>query len=432
MNKVLALIFAVALAIPTLNAANEVDAEALQNYIQALEQRLEQLEAQTGVIQERQIHIEEETMTYLESLGALKELSDRVELSGNVDVIFSSSDVESTVATLVVTTAAVLDGAGDPVINNNGTPAFPDDDFPEETTTTTAGPDVTTSTDSNDVFVDQVYLGLSIDVSDNVSAYVSLQVEDVAGDDGDADSLDVYEASVTIGLGDNMSLTAGQQHFNFINDAEYGNFINDTLVRQMAECRDTGLALSLSNDAISGGVFAFDGSEDEADDDDEVNTYGVHASIGGDQEDLSWTLGAAYISNVQDANNGGNGIDDAGAGDISAYSLNASVTAGSLSILAEMVQADDNDGDTAEESATSIEASMALPMGEGDWTIAAKYEETDELDGTAAGTTTEENVGIGLSSEIYENALLSINWESAEDYNGDETDTVQVELSVSF
>ena len=378
MNKVLALIFAVALAIPTLNAANEVDAEALQNYIQALEQRLEQLEAQTGVIQERQVQIEEETMTYLESLGALKELSDRVELSGNVDVIYSSSDD---------------DAAGD----------------------------------SNDVFVDQVYLGLAIDVSDNVSAYVSLQDEDTAGDGNDG-QIGVYEASVTIGLSDGLSLTAGQQHFNFINDAEYGNFIADTLVRQMAECRDTGLALSLSNDAISGGVFALNGSNDEAGDDDEVNTYGVHASIGGDQEDLSWTLGAAYISNVQDADNGGNGINDAGAGDISAYSLNASVTAGSLTVLAEMVQADDNDADTAEESATSIEASMALPMGEGDWTISAKLEEADD----GGANDVEDNVGIGLSSEIYENANLTINWESSEDFDGNETDTVAVELSVSF
>ena len=371
MNRVLALIFAVALAIPTLNAANDVDAEALQNYIQALEQRLEQLEAQTGVIQERQVQIEEETMTYLESLGALKELSDRVELSGNVDVIYSSSDD---------------DAAGD----------------------------------SNDVFVDQVYLGLAIDVSDNVSAYVSLQDEDTAGDGNDG-QIGVYEASVTIGLSDGLSLTAGQQHFNFINDAEYGNFIADTLVRQMAECRDTGLALSLSNDAISGGVFALNGSNDE------VNTYGVHASIGGDQEDLSWTLGAAYISNVADANNGGNGIVDAG-GDVSAYSLNASVTAGSLTVLAEMVQADDNDADTAEESATSIEASMALPMGEGDWTISAKLEEADD----GGANDVEDNVGIGLSSEIYENANLTINWESSEDFDGNETDTVAVELSVSF
>jgi hypothetical protein len=390
MNKVLALIFAVALAIPTLNAANEVDAEALQNYIQALEQRLEQLEAQTGVIQERQIHIEEETMTYLESLGALKELSDRVELSGNVDVIYSSTD----------------------------------DD--------TAG-----ASDSNDVFVDQVYLGLAIDISDNVSAYVSLQDEDTAGDAG-AGNIGVYEASVTVGLSDNLSLTAGQQHFNFINDAEYGNFIADSLVRQLAECRDTGLALSLSNDAISGGVFALNDGVNEAGDDDEVNTYGVHASIGGDQEDLSWTLGASYISNVQDANNGGNGIfDDADLGDpansdtlgdISAYSLNASVTAGSLTVLAEMVQADDNDGDTAEESATSIEASIALPMGEGDWTLAAKIEETDD----GGANDLEENIGIGLSSEIYENALLTINWESGEQVDGDEVDTIAVELSVSF
>ena len=379
MNRVLALIFAVALAIPTLNAADEVDVDALQNYIQALEQRLEQLEAQTGVIQERQVQIEEETMTYLESLGALKELSDRVELSGNVDVIYSSTDDDA-----------------------NG--------------------------DSNDVFVDQVYLGLAIDVSDNVSAYVSLQNENTAGDFNDLDTIGVYEASVTVGLSDNMSLTAGKQHFNFINDAEYGNFIADTLVRQMAECRDTGLALSLSNDAISGGVFALNGNMDEAGDDDEVNTYGVHASIGGDQEDLSWTLGAGYISNVADANNGGNPAQDGTNGDLSAYSLNGSVTVGSISVLAELVQADDNAADTAEESATSIEASMALPMGEGDWTIAAKIEEADDGDNDDL----EDNIGIGLSSEIYENANLTINWESSEDFSGNETDTVAVELSVSF
>jgi len=379
MNRVLALIFAVALAIPTLNAADEVNAEELQNYIQALEQRLEQLEAQTGVIQERQVQIEEETMTYLESLGALKELSDRVELSGNVDVNYSSTDSD-------------------------------------------------TADDENDVFVDQVYLGLAIDVSDNVSAYVSLQSEDVAGGASTDDGLEVYEASVTVGLSDNMSLTAGQQHFNFINDAEYGNFIADSLVRQMAECRDTGLALSLSNDAISGGVFAFNGDNDEADDDDEVNTYGIHASIGGDQEDLSWTLGASYISNVSDADNGGAGVNDGDLGDVSAYSLNGSVTAGSISVTAEMVQADELDDGTTEPSATSIEASMALPMGEGDWTLAAKFEETED----GSGTDTEENVGIGLSSEIYENALLTINWESAEDYDGDEVDTLAVELRVSF
>jgi hypothetical protein len=384
MNRVLALIFAVALAIPTLNAANDVDAEALQNYIQALEQRLEQLEAQTGVIQERQVQIEEETMTYLESLGALKELSDRVELSGNVDVIYSSSDDDA-------------DG------------------------------------DSNEVFVDQVYLGLAIDVSDNVSAYVSLQDEDTADNNarigGNDGQIGVYEASVTIGLSDGLSLTAGQQHFNFINDAEYGNFIADTLVRQMAECRDTGLALSLSNDAISGGVFAFNGDNDEAGDDDEVNTYGVHASIGGDQEDLSWTLGAAYISNVQDANNGGDrAIDDAGAGDISAYSLNASFSSGPFSVLAEMVQADDNDDDTAEEGATSIEASMAL--GDSGWSAAVKIEEADDV--TPGSGAVEDVVGIGVSGEIYENALLTINLESAETEDDNDVDTLAVELSVSF
>jgi hypothetical protein len=71
---------------------------------------------------------------------------------------------------------------------------------------------------------------------------------------------------------------------------------------------------------------------------------------------------------------------------------------------------------------------MALPMGEGDWTLAAKIEETDD----GGANDLEENIGIGLSSEIYENALLTINWESGEQVDGDEVDTIAVELSVSF
>ena len=374
MNRVLALIFAVALAIPTLNAANEVDAEELQNYIQALEQRLEQLEAQTGVIQERQIQIEEETMTYLESLGALKELSDRVELSGNVDVIYSSTDSD-------------VDG------------------------------------DSTDVFVDQVYLGLAIDISDNVNAYVSLQTENTENDSGEGDALGVYEAFVTLSLSDDLSLTAGKQHFNFINDAEYGNFIADTFVRQAAECRETGLALDFSNDAISGGVFAFNGDVNEDGDDDEIDTYGLHGSIGGDQENMSWSIGLGYISNVLDANNVTTlaGIAD----NVDAISVNASFSSGPFSILAETVETDDL-ADGSEPTFTTIEASMAL--GESAWTLSAKYEETDDL----SGSIVEENVGIGVSGEIYENTLLTVNLESAEEYDGDETDTLAVELRVSF
>jgi hypothetical protein len=237
----------------------------------------------------------------------------------------------------------------------------------------------------------------------------------------------VYEAYVTLGLSDNLSLTAGQQHFNFINDAEYGSFIADTLVRQMAECRDTGLALNFGTDAFSGGVFALNGEEDKDGYEDKVNTLGIHGSISGDQENLSWSVGAAYISNVQDANNGGNGVADGGAGDISAYSLNGSFSMGPFSVLAEMVQADDNDADTAEESAMSIEASMDL--GDSDWSIAAKIEEAEDSLDT---DDTEDIFAIGVSGEIYENTLLTINWESADQFDGADVDTLAAELRVSF
>ena len=76
---------------------------------------------------------------------------------------------------------------------------------------------------------------------------------------------------------------------------------------------------------------------------------------------------------------------------------------------------------------SAIRIMTGAPVPNGADTV-IPFEETDEL----GGTNTEDNVGIGLSSEIYENANLTINWESSEDFDGNETDTVAVELSVSF
>ena len=76
---------------------------------------------------------------------------------------------------------------------------------------------------------------------------------------------------------------------------------------------------------------------------------------------------------------------------------------------------------------SAIRIMTGAPVPNGADTV-IPFEETDEL----GGTNTEDNVGVGLSSEIYENANLTINWESSEDFDGNETDTVAVELSVSF
>jgi hypothetical protein len=380
MTRLITLICAISMAVPALYANDDV--QALKNYIQTLEQRLDSLEAQTGVIQERQITMEDETLSYLESFAQLKELSDRVELSGNVDMVFAHSDADGS----------------------------------EETT---------------EIYTDQVYIGFSIDVTDKVQGYIGLQFEDYdansyAGspdadsDTEDNDILGVYEAIITVALNDNMHLDVGKQHFGFINDSEYGNFINDSLTRQMGEIRDTGITLGHAGDGFDASVFVFNGAGNEDNGDNNIDTIGGHISFSMEEENMSWSIGAGYISNTN--------LVDIRTDDIAAYNLHGSFAIGSLSVIAEYVSASDEVNVAGDEpSAFSLEAAYGMPLGDRDWTLSAKYEESDE-DGDLA----EEVLGLGVSTELHENTQLSINWENQELDDGVETDLIAAELSISF
>jgi hypothetical protein len=380
MTRLITLICAISMAVPALYANDDV--QALKNYIQTLEQRLDSLEAQTGVIQERQITMEDEALSYLESFAQLKELSDRVEISGNVDMVYAQTDTDGL----------------------------------EEST---------------EIYTDQVYIGFSIDVTDNVQGYVGLQFEDYDADSfatpGAADDtetngdLQVYEAIITIGVNDSMHLDVGKQHFGFINDSEYGNFINDSLTRQLGEIRDTGITLGHAGDGFDASVFAFNGSGDDVsgDRENEVDTFGGHISLSMEEEDMSWSIGAGYISNLQDGD-----YDD----EIAAYNLHGSFATGSLSVIAEYVSASDEDDNDNEPNAFSLEAAYVMPMGDRDWTLSVKYEESDETTAVA-----EEVLGLGVSTTLHENTQLSINWENQEFADtDDETDLIAAELSISF
>jgi hypothetical protein len=379
MTRLITLICAISMAVPALYANDDV--QALKNYIQTLEQRLDSLEAQTGVIQERQITMEDETLSYLESFAQLKELSDRVELSGNVDMVFAHSDADGS----------------------------------EETT---------------EIYTDQVYIGFSIDVTDKVQGYIGLQFEDYddAGDvvvdtatngEFDAPGLQVYEAIITVALNDNMHLDVGKQHFGFINDSEYGNFINDSLTRQMGEIRDTGITLGHAGDGFDASVFVFNGAGNEDNGDNNIDTIGGHISFSMEEENMSWSIGAGYISNTN--------LVDIRTDDIAAYNLHGSFAIGSLSVIAEYVSASDEDAFGLEPNALSLEAAYGMPMGDRDWTLSVKYEESDETAAIA-----EEVLGLGVSTELHENTQLSINWENQETAAGVETDLIAAELSISF
>jgi len=392
MTRLITLICAISMAVPALYANDDV--QALKNYIQTLEQRLDSLEAQTGVIQERQITMEDETLSYLESFAQLKELSDRVELSGNVDMVFAITDTQTNLQTA-------------------------------------SGP---TDEQTTEIYTDQVYIGFSIDVTDKVQGYIGLQFEDyddnslatpgVGGRDTETNGdLQVYEAIITVAVNDNMHLDVGKQHFGFINDSEYGNFINDTLTRTLGETRDTGITLGYAGDGFDASVFAFNGSGNDVsvatDIENEVDTFGGHISLSMEEEDMSWSIGAGYISNLGDVNY---------SDEVAAYNLHGSFATGSLSVIAEYVSASDENAGGFEPNALSLEAAYVMPMGDRDWTLSAKYEESDEDSNLA-----EEVVGLGVSTQLHENTQLSINWENQEFADRDnDADLIAAELSISF
>ncbi len=269
---------------------------------------------------------------------------------------------------------------------------------------------------SSDVVVATVELGVEAQIADNVTANVVALYEE---DDTD---LEIDVATLTFDQlgGTDLALTLGQDYLPF------GSFethlVNDTLVLEAAEIRETAAILSWEANGFSAAAYTFNGDVDEGKD--TVENFG--ASLGWGNDSLS--VGADYISNVLDSDT----LQDAASYDpdsvdaTEAYILRAAANLGPVNLLGEYLETDT----IAELADAEIEVLHLEAATEwADWTFAIAYQETEDADVIELP---EERWSAGVSTEISEGVGLGIEYWNDEDYAGEESDNVVVQVAVEF
>ena len=441
MNKVLALVVALALAAPLYAGDAEADQlkdqiRQLQQKVTALENRLQdtqqatdrlavttqRLEAQTGQLQDI-------SASMVDGFAQMKEAKKALEITGKVSV-----------------TAYMLDDSQDPSSRSG---SFGPTSF--------ASP--AQRQDTNDIMLEEMRLNFDVTINPNVKAHIALSLEDDltgshAATGGDTDTSGGYahvdQAYILIHDIANQGIYAiiGKQYFPTGNQNEYGNFIRDSQARRLYETRDTGLTLGWKGDAGPGeadvAAFIFNGQNEHipfktvAMDrvrENVLDTVGVAGSYTYKEEGSSVKVGGAWVNNLYQLNAPTDGygwspipkfptVTALGAGGayeeaVPAYSLYAVGSMGDLWLSVEWVAALTNLGfgegttaaatDSKKPNALSAEVAYTFPVSDRDYTAAVRYEVLNDCEQI---TGIESVIGLALSTMIYANTKLTVEYDN--------------------
>lgn len=334
--------------------------------IQLLKERLEKLEAKKEVSEER--------IEKLESKNDAFEWLDKVTFSGLIEVEASYNDPDS--------------GSSD-----------------------------------SDIVVATVELGIEAEITDNIAANILFLYEE------DETDLEVDIATISYKLNDTgFSFLAGQDYVPF------GSFethqINDTLVLEIGETRETILAASYESGLFSGSVYAFNGEQDEGDRN-TIQSFGARVGLSNDH----FAVGADYISNLGDSDSLEDNefnIEDEDA--VDGVSIHASARLSNVTLLAEYLTAlDEFAGDGADSEPEAFQLEAAIEVGA--FTYALTYEETDEA---LFLELPEERISFGVSTEIFGGIGLGVQFFRDSDYStsdggsGDDVNSIVLQLAAEF
>lgn len=292
---------------------------------------------------------------------------------------------------------------------------------------------------SNDVVLATVAVAIDALLNERVSAHVAFLYEEDATDFG------LDEGTVTLGLSDSVSFTAGRMYVPF---GRFDSFmISDPQTLAMAETVETVLMLSVENEGLYGSAYLFSGDSDEASEVDAGDDNGISAGFNlGFVRDELFDVGVTYISNIGDSdtlqelepNGGPVGVVDSSVAGASAY---FAASLGNVTVLGEHLMAlegfsnGDLDGAVGNEeqpSASNIEIGVELAGG---ITVAAAYQKTDEARFIGLPETV---TSASIAYEVMEGAVLAAEYAALEDYavsdggTGESAQVVTVQLAVEF
>lgn len=396
MKRIL-LLFCLALIL-IISTTPQASAESsLQEELQQLKQRIEELEkmVETGKIEREEA---KETSSQLKEKveeGILGKWVDKIELSGCVEVEASYSDKDRK-----------------------------------------AGSD----SEDSDIVLATVELGVDVDVNNYVRGHILFLWEE-----DDTEPVDVDEATITLGGTDDFPffLTAGKMYPPIGNFASF--FITDPLTLEMAETRESAVMIGYANDIFELQMGAFNGDLTDKEDD-KVNSFVVSGSITPPSDKLGGLeliLGGYYTSNLDSDNfqdwfadpSGTNKLDDL-VGGVGCF-LSASL--GIFGLEFEYITALDefeagemgfDGGQKSEPSAWNLELAIAPTER---LEFAFRYSETDEMRGGLDDDTLPEKMwGLVAGYELFENVGLGVEFLHNEWENDDEEDLITTQLAIEF
>ena len=288
-------------------------------------------------------------------------------------------------------------------------------------------------TDSSDITLATVELHFDAQVTDMVSAHISMLYEE------DDTPLEIDEGIITIGDVENGFYFSGGQMYVPFGTFET-NLISDPLTLDLGETRESALMIGFNNNGFHGAAYIFNGDTIETDTfddgDDTIENGGLRIGYVNDMVDV----GVDYITSIGDADSFQDVLAESQDSYVAGVAAHVMLNLGDFNIILERVQALDNFkiSDFAEEPAKEPEpvanhVEAAFTFAE-EHTIAASYQFTDD----SAGFLPEKRWLLGYSTTIFESASLAVEFSHEEDYSfndggtEDETDTVTVQLAVEF
>lgn len=288
-------------------------------------------------------------------------------------------------------------------------------------------------TNSSDIVLATVELGVAAAVNDNVDLEVVLLYEE--------DDTPLEVDTGVINLHDENSpgsLSVGQMYVPF--GVYETNMVSDPLTLELGEIRESAVLLNYERAGMSAAFYVFNPDLHEPNDEDKVTQFGF--SFGFEKAGLA--AGIDYISAINDTDAiQGHLVDTQSLTfieqTVAGLSVNAMYSTDDLSVVFEYVGALDNfavteigfNGAGAEPSAMNLE--VAMPVGNA--TLAVAYQATDEAVGLGLP---EARTMIAYSTEIYSSTGLGFEYANDSDYDvadggsGNSGYTFTVQLATEF
>lgn len=275
--------------------------------------------------------------------------------------------------------------------------------------------------EASDIVVSTVELAIGAVITDNINAEVAFLYEE--------DETDFEVDVATIAINDiadlNINLLMGQFYQPF--GRFETNMVNDTLVLEAAEIRETSALIDWGVGPFSLGGYVFNGDVDSGDD--TADNFGLTTSV----ETEDFVIGLDYISNVYDTDTisdliPGGQVDDKE----SALIARGSTAVGPVNFIGEYFISEEL-GDFGDIEPEVLHLEIGIEMGK--WLVSGAFQMTDDA---AVLGLPENRYSVSAGIIIVENVAVTIEYWYDEDYDesdggtDDDANSMVAQIAVFF